>query len=345
MRIAINGFGRIGRQVLRALLQRHPDLAVVAINDLFPPETNAHLFKYDTNYGSYPGPVEATADAISIDGKRFRVLAERDPAHLPWRDLGVDLVLECSGVFTDATKAAGHREAGAQKVIISAPAKNEDLTIVLGVNEGMYDPARHHILSNASCTTNCLAPVAKVLHDRFGIASGFMTTVHAYTNDQRMLDLAHTDLRRARAGAMNIIPTTTGAAQAISLVIPDLKGRMHGLALRVPTPTVSIVDLVVQLERPADADAVNAAFQEATRGALRGILDYTEEPLVSSDFKGSDRSAIVDGASTLALPGNLVKVLAWYDNEWGYACRLADLAAHLSEIGLPQPAGVGASSA
>jgi len=345
MKLAINGFGRIGRQVLRALLQRHPDLEVLAINDLVDSKTNAHLFKYDTNYGAYPGTVRATAEALVIDDREYRVLSERNPAQLPWRALGVDLVLECSGVFTDAAKAAGHRDAGAQKVIISAPAKNDDLTIVLGVNEGMYDPAKHHILSNASCTTNCLAPVAKVLNDRWGIAGGFMTTAHAYTNDQRILDLAHSDLRRARAGALNIIPTTTGAAKAISRVIPDLEGKMHGIALRVPTATVSIIDLVVRTERAADADAVNAAFREAAGGALHGILAYTDEPLVSSDFKGDEHSAIVDGQLTMTLPGNLVKVLAWYDNEWGYACRLADLAALVSRAGDPSRAAAGAARA
>ena len=337
VRVGINGFGRIGRQVLKAILQYYPnDLHVVAINDLFPPETNAHLFKYDSNYGVYPGQVAVQDGDLVIDGRRIRVFAERDPRNLPWKDLGVDIVIEATGVFRDAAADPGARShlthGGAKKVIITAPAKNEDITVVLGVNFHMYDPARHHVISNASCTTNCLAPVTKVLHERVGIVRALMPTVHAYTNDQRILDLAHPrDLRRARAAAINMIPTTTGAAKAIGLVMPELKGRIDGMAVRVPTSTVSIVDLVAQVEKPATVDAVNAAFKEAAEGELKGILGYSEEPLVSSDYKGDPRSAIVDAALTRVTDRYLVKVLAWYDNEWGYSCRVADLAARLAE--------------
>ena len=334
VKVGINGFGRIGRQVLKAILERHPEhLEVVAINDLYPPETNAHLFKYDSNYGIYPGEVRVEGDRIVVDGHPIRVFQERDPRNLPWKDLGVDIVIESTGVFRDAAADPGARShithGGARKVIITAPAKNEDLTVVLGVNFHQYDPEKHHVISNASCTTNCLAPVAKVLHERFGIVRGLMTTVHAYTNDQRILDLAHRDLRRARAAAINIIPTTTGAAKAIGKVMPELQGRLDGMAIRVPTSTVSIVDLVVEVEKPTTVDEVNAAFREASEGELQGILGYSEEPLVSMDYKGDDRSAIVDAGLTRVIEGRLVKVLAWYDNEWAYACRVADLAAKL----------------
>jgi glyceraldehyde 3-phosphate dehydrogenase len=334
VRVVINGFGRIGRQVLRAIRESYPQkLKVVAINDLADPHTNAHLLKYDSNYGRYPEEVQVTQDAIVVGGDEIKVFAQREPARLPWGDLGVDIVVEATGRFTDATLAAGHLQAGAKKVVITAPAKNEDVTIVLGVNQGDYDPARHHIISNASCTTNCIAPVVKVLHDAFGVEEGFMTTIHAYTNDQVILDTVHRDLRRARAAALNIVPTTTGAARAVTVVIPQLKGRLDGMAFRVPTPTVSVCDFVGTLSREAKVEEVNAAFQEAAAEALRGILAYTEEPLVSVDFKGDPHSAIVDGLSTMAI-GRLVKVVAWYDNEWGYACRVADLCAYIADRGL-----------
>jgi glyceraldehyde 3-phosphate dehydrogenase len=335
VKVGINGFGRIGRQVLKAMLERYPDeLDVVAVNDLFDVQTNAHLFKYDSNYGKFNGSVEPAEGAILINGKPVKVLAEKDPARLPWASLGVSLVIESTGVFTDATKAAAHLTAGARKVIISAPAKNEDKTLVLGVNEEDYDPAKHHIISNASCTTNCLAPVAKVLHQEFGITKALMTTCHAYTNDQRILDLAHKDLRRARAAALSIIPTTTGAAKAMALVIPELKGKFHGISLRVPTSTVSIVDLTAELERDVTADEVNAAFRKWAEGPMRGILGVTDEPLVSIDFKGDERSSIVDLEQTLVIGGNMVKVLSWYDNEWGYSCRTADLVAYMARKGI-----------
>ena len=334
-RVGINGFGRIGRQVLRAIAERHPEtLEVAAINDLTDTRTNAHLFKYDSNYGVYPGSVEAAADSIFIDGKRIRVLAQRDPAQLPWGDLGVDVVIESTGFFTDAAKAAGHVEGGARKVIISAPAKGEDVTIVLGVNEDAYDPSKHTVLSNASCTTNCIATMVKVLHDGFGVEKGLMSTIHAYTNDQKILDQVHDDLRRARAAAMNIIPTTTGAAKAVGLVLPELNGKIHGMAFRVPTATVSVTDFVATLGRSASVEEINQAYQEASRNSLRGILDYTIEPLVSSDFKQNPHSAIIDGQSTMSMEGSLAKVVGWYDNEWGYSCRTADLAAFLDEKGL-----------
>jgi len=324
-KIGINGFGRIGRQVFKALVEQYPQLEVVAINDLTDAETNAHLLKYDSNYGQFPGTVVVQEGNIMVDGKTIKVFAEKDPARLPWRDLGVAIVIESTGVFTDGTKAKAHLDAGARKVLISAPAKNEDATIVLGVNEGSYDPAKHHIISNASCTTNCLAPVCKVLSDTFGIKRGLMTTVHSYTNDQRILDLPHKDLRRARAAALNIIPTTTGAAKAVFLVLPELKGKMHGIALRVPTPTVSLVDLVVELGRNATEEDINAAYRQAAEGPMRGLLAYSEEPLVSMDVKADPHSAVVDGLSTMVLDGNFTKVLAWYDNEWAYSVRLADL--------------------
>ncbi len=334
-RVGINGFGRIGRQVLRAVMERHPKtLEVVAVNDLADTKTNAHLFKYDTNYGVYPGEVGASDGGILIDGKAIKVLSEREPSRLPWGDLGADVVVESTGFFTDAGKAAGHLEGGAKKVIISAPAKGEDATLVLGVNEKEYDPERHHVVSNASCTTNCVAPMAKVLHDTFGIDKALMTTIHAYTNDQSILDQVHTDLRRARAAASNIIPTTTGAARAVGLVLPELNGRIHGMSFRVPTSTVSVTDFVAVLNREAAADDVNAAYQEAAGNHLAGILDYSDEPLVSTDFKQNPHSCVIDGLSSMSMGGNMVKVIGWYDNEWGYSCRTADLASFIAGRGL-----------
>jgi len=328
VKVGINGFGRIGRQVFKAMRDMYGDLLeVVAVNDITSPDILAHLLRYDSNYGHFNGTVEVQGSSLVVDGKEVRVFAEKDPANLPWKDLGVQLVVESTGVFTDATKASAHLQAGARKVIITAPAKNEDITIVLGVNEDQYDPEKHHIVSNASCTTNSVAPVAKVLHDNFGIEYGFLTTVHAYTNDQRILDLPHKDLRRARAAALSIIPTTTGAAKAVALVIPELKGKFDGIALRVPTPTVSISDFVITLQKPVTRDEVNAAFKAAAEGRLKGILGYTEEPLVSVDFKGDPRSGIVDGSLTMVIGERTVKVLVWYDNEWGYSVRVADLAA------------------
>ncbi len=327
VKVGINGFGRVGRQVFKAMRDLYGDLLeVVAVNDITSPDVLAHLLKYDSNYGPFNGTVEVQGSSIIVDGKEVRVFAEKDPANLPWKDLGVQLVIESTGVFTDAQKAAAHRQAGARKVIITAPAKNEDITIIIGVNEDQYDPEKHHIVSNASCTTNSVVPVAKVLHDNFGIEHGFLTTVHSYTNDQRILDLPHKDLRRARAAALSIIPTTTGAAKAVTLVVPELKGKFDGIALRVPTPTVSISDFVVTLQRPVTRDEVNAAFKAAAEGRMKGILGYTEEPLVSVDFKGDPRSAIVDGSLTMAID-RTVKLLVWYDNEWGYSVRVADLAA------------------
>ncbi|HJW88435.1 MAG TPA: type I glyceraldehyde-3-phosphate dehydrogenase [Dehalococcoidia bacterium] len=334
-KIGINGFGRVGRQTLRAVLERHPNkLEVVAVNDLTDPRTNAHLLRWDSNYGRYPGKVEAAPDAIVVDGKRIKVIAERDPAKIPWKDLGVEVVVESTGIFTDAAKAGAHLQAGAKKVIITAPAKGEDVTVVLGVNEKAYDPARHHVISNASCTTNCIAPVVKVLNDKFGVVKGLMSTIHAYTNDQRLLDMYHSDLRRARAAAMNIVPTTTGAARAVTLVIPELKGRLHGVAFRVPVSTVSLCDFVADLSRDVSVEEVNSAFREAAQGPLKGLLEYCEEELVSSDFKGNPASAIFDAPSTIVIGGNMVKVLAWYDNEWGYSCRVADLTAYIVDKGL-----------
>ncbi len=334
-RVGINGFGRIGRQSLKAMLERHPrDLEVVAVNDLTDTKTNAHLLKYDSTYGRFPGEIETTADALIVNGHTIKVISQRDPAHIPWGDLGVALVIESTGLFTDADKAAAHLRGGAKKVIISAPAKGEDITLVLGVNEEMYDPHKHHIISNASCTTNCLAPAAKILNDTFGIERGLMNTIHSYTNDQRILDQVHKDLRRARTAGANIIPTTTGAARALALVIPELKGRFDGMSLRVPTVTVSVVDFVADVRKEATRDAVNDAYKQAAAGPLKGILDYTEEPLVSTDFRGDDHSSIVDGLSTMVVGGNMVKVVAWYDNEWAYSCRVADLAHFLVEKGL-----------
>jgi glyceraldehyde 3-phosphate dehydrogenase len=325
VRVGINGFGRIGRQSLKALIERSPDIEVVAVNDLVDVKMNALLFKHDSTYGAYPGEVSHTDDSIIIDGKAVKVLQVKDPATLPWGDLGVDIVLESTGLFTDAEKAAAHITAGAKKVIISAPAKKEDITIVLGVNEGMYDPAKHHIISNASCTTNCLAPAAKVVHDNWIIRRGLMNTIHSYTNDQRILDVAHKDPRRARAAGLNIIPTTTGAAKALALVIPDLKGKFDGFSLRVPTPTVSVVDFTAELEKDVTLEELNQAFRDAAAGPLKGILGACDDPLVSSDFRGDSRSSIIDLPSSMVLGGNFIKVIAWYDNEWGYSCRVADL--------------------
>jgi glyceraldehyde 3-phosphate dehydrogenase len=325
VRIGINGFGRIGRQSLKAIIERAPELEVVAVNDLVDTSLNALLFKHDSTYGAYPGTVDHTDDALIIDGREIKVLKEKDPAVLPWGDLGVDIVLESTGIFTDAEKASAHLTAGAKKVIISAPAKGEDITIVLGVNDDRYDPERHHVISNASCTTNCLAPAAKVVHDAFRIERGLMNTIHSYTNDQRILDVAHKDPRRARAAGQNIIPTTTGAAKALALVIPDLKGKFDGFSLRVPTPTVSVVDFTADLSRAVTVEEVNDAFRNAAEGPMQGILGVSDEPLVSSDFRGDSRSSIVDSASTMVLDGTMVKVIAWYDNEWGYSCRCADL--------------------
>ena len=331
-RVGINGFGRIGRQSLKAMLERHPDdLEVVAVNDLAPTATNAHLFKYDSTYGRFDGEVSSGEGVIRIDGREIRTFSERDPTALPWGDLEVAIVVESTGVFTDATRAAAHREAGARKVIITAPATNEDVTIVLGVNEGTYDPEKHNVVSNASCTTNGLALPAKVILDTFGIERGLMTTIHSYTNDQPVLDVVHKDLRRARSAGQNIIPTTTGAAKAMALVIPELKGKFDGFSLRVPTPTVSVNDLVVITSKPVTRDAANDAFKAAAAsGPMKGLLGIIEEPLVSMDFKGDERSSIVDGLSTMVSGDNLLKVIAWYDNEWGYSCRVADLTSYIA---------------
>jgi glyceraldehyde 3-phosphate dehydrogenase len=341
VKVGINGFGRIGRQVLKAMIEQHSnELEVVAINDLFDTKTNAHLFKYDSNYGIFPGTVEATENSLIVNGKTIKVFAEKDPGALPWKELGVDIVIESTGLFTDANGdpakgkpgARVHIEkGGAKKVIISAPAKNEDITIVLGVNEGKYDPAKHHVISNASCTTNCLAPAAKVVNDKYGIIHAMMTTIHSYTNDQVILDQGHKkELRRSRAAGQNIIPTTTGAAKAVALVIPELKGKFDGFSLRVPTPTVSIVDFVANIEKPTTKEELNKVFVDASKGALKGILGVTTgeycDPLVSMDFKGDPRSSIVDLPNTMVMDGTLIKVVTWYDNEWGYSCRAADLA-------------------
>jgi len=334
-KIGINGFGRVGRLTLRAVNQYHKGkLEVAAVNDLADAKINAHLLKWDSTYGPYPGEVKAAEDSIMVDGKPVKVLAERDPANINWRDLGVDVVLESTGLFTDATKAAAHLKGGAKKVLISAPARNEDITIVLGVNEDQYQPDKHNIISNASCTTNCIAPVVKVLHQSFGFEKGLMTTIHSYTNDQKLLDTFHKDPRRARAAALNIIPTTTGAARAVTQVIPELKGKLHGLAFRVPTATVSVVDLVCDLEKEVTVEQVNQAFEKAAAGNLKGILECCQEELVSMDFKGNPASSIVDALGTMVIAGNMVKVLSWYDNEWGYSCRLADLAQYVVGKGI-----------
>ncbi|MBI3930645.1 MAG: type I glyceraldehyde-3-phosphate dehydrogenase [Chloroflexi bacterium] len=334
-RIGINGFGRVGRLTFRAANQNHRDqLEVAAINDLTDTKTNAHLLKWDSAYGAFPGKVEASDNSIIVDGKKIRVLSERDPAKIAWKDYGVDIVIESTGLFTDAAKATAHRHGSVKKVLISAPARNEDLTIVLGVNEDQYRPDKHNIISNASCTTNCIAPVVKVLHQNFGVNKGLMTTIHAYTNDQRILDTVHGDLRRARTAAMNIIPTTTGAARLVGEIIPELKGKVHGLAFRVPVASVSVVDFVAELNKKVTVEQVNQALQTAARGPLARIMEYCQEELVSLDFKGNPASSIVDAPSTMVIAGNMVKVIAWYDNEWGYSCRLADLAAYVAAQGL-----------
>ena len=334
VRVGINGFGRIGRQSLKALIERAPDVEVVAVNDIVDVPTNALLFKHDSTYGAFAGEVTHTADAIVVDGREIRVLQIADPAQLPWKDLGVDIVIESTGRFTDADKARAHLDAGAKKVLISAPAKKEDVTIVLGVNDDAYDPAKHHIISNASCTTNCLAPAAKVVHDGWTIRRGLMNTIHSYTNDQRILDVAHKDPRRARAAGQNIIPTTTGAAKALALVIPDLKGKFDGTSLRVPVPTVSIVDFTAIITKEATVQGINDAFKAAADGPMKGILGVCDELLVSVDFKGNPLSSIIDSPSTMVLGGNFVKVLSWYDNEWGYSSRVADLCNFLIAKGL-----------
>ncbi|MBO9346093.1 MAG: type I glyceraldehyde-3-phosphate dehydrogenase [Chloroflexi bacterium] len=332
VKIGINGFGRIGRQVLKALFEYHRDkFDVVAINDLVDAHTNAHLFKYDSNYGRFQGTVEVDGNDLIVNGDRIKVFAEKDPAAIPWGSVGADIVVESTGLFTDADKARAHLKAGAKKVIISAPGKKEDITIVMGVNHDKYDPAKHHVVSNASCTTNGLAPVAKVLFDKFGIEKGILTTIHAYTNSQRLLDLAAKDVRDARAAALNIVPSETGAARAVGLVIPELQGKFSGMAFRVPTSTVSVVDFTALLSRDVTKDEVNAAMKEYAEGPMKGILGYTEEPLVSMDLKGDPRSSIFSALDTLVIGGNMVKVVAWYDNEWGYACRVADLAAYMAE--------------
>ncbi len=333
-KIGINGFGRIGRLVMRAIMEKKADIDVAVVNDLTDTKTNAHLFKYDSSYGIYLGKVEASSDAIVVDGKSVKVIAERDPAKIPWKDYGVEVVVESTGLFTDASKASAHRQGGAKKVIISAPAKGEDITIVMGVNDGKYDPAKHHIISNASCTTNCIAPVVKILHDSFGVARGLLTTAHSYTNDQRLLDQFHKDLRRARSAALSIIPTSTGAARAVTLVIPELTGKLHGIALRVPTPTVSICDFTADLNKEVTDREVNEAFKKAASGPLKGILEYCDEPLVSIDFKGNPASSIVDAENTMVIDGSMVKVLSWYDNEWGYSNRVIDLISLMVSKGL-----------
>jgi glyceraldehyde 3-phosphate dehydrogenase len=330
VKIGINGFGRIGRVIMRAAQRMGAEVDFVAVNDLTDAQTLAHLLKYDSVHGSFPGEVQVKDDAILVNGKGIKVLAIKDPAQLPWKDLGVEVVMECTGLFRDKDKAAKHLEAGAKKVIISAPAKGPDITIVMGVNHQEYDSSKHHIISNASCTTNCLAPVAKVLLDTFGIQRGLMTTIHAYTNDQVILDFPHKDLRRARAAALSMIPTTTGAAAAVSLVLPQLKGKLDGMAIRVPTPNVSVVDLVVEVEKETNVDGVNAALKKASEGALKGILGYTEEPLVSIDFNGTGLSSVVDALSTTVIEGRMVKVLSWYDNEMGYSSRMVDVAKFIS---------------
>jgi len=333
VKVGINGFGRIGRNVFRAALN-NPEVEIVAINDLTDVKTLAHLLRYDSTHGRIDATVEAGEGALIVNGKSIKVFAERDPGALPWAEYGVEIVVESTGIFTAKEKAEAHLKGGAKKVIISAPATNEDITIVMGVNEDKYDPAKHTIISNASCTTNCLAPFAKVLHEKFGIVKGMMSTIHSYTNDQQVLDLPHKDLRRARAAAENIIPSTTGAAKAVSLVLPELKGKLNGMAFRVPTPNVSVTDLVVELSRNVTVEEVNAALKEAANGPLKGILNYSEEPLVSSDYNGDPASSTIDALSTMVVGDNLVKVVSWYDNEWGYSNRVVDLAAYIASKGL-----------
>ena len=329
-RVAINGFGRIGRNILRAAKKHGADLDFVAVNDLTDAGTLAHLLRYDSVHGRYPGTVEVGGNGLIVDGDEIRVTSEKDPASLPWKDLDVEIVFESTGIFTQADKARKHLDAGARKVLITAPAKGEDITVVMGVNHDRYDDGKHHIISNASCTTNCLAPVVKVLLDAFGFRRGIMTTVHSYTNDQNILDLPHKDLRRARAAAMSIIPTTTGAAKATGLVLPEVKGRIDGMAMRVPTPDVSVVDLTAELDADVTVESLNQAFRDAASGALRGILEVSDEPLVSVDYIGHPASSIVDSASSFVIEDRLVKVLSWYDNEWGYSCRCVDLASHIA---------------
>ncbi|GAB4265809.1 MAG: type I glyceraldehyde-3-phosphate dehydrogenase [Candidatus Promineifilaceae bacterium] len=334
VKVGINGFGRIGRQVFKAIYENYKGvLDVEAINDLMPVETNAHLLKYDSTYGRFPGEVEVKDGNMYVDGQKLKSFAERDPAKLPWGELGVDIVLECTGIFRDRDSASKHLAAGAKKVIISAPGKGMDATFVMGVNESSYDPANHHVISNASCTTNCLAPAMKVLHDAFGVKKALMTTIHSFTNDQRILDVAHKDLRRARTAAANIIPTTTGAAKAVGLVIPELNGKINGMAFRVPTVTVSVVDITAELEKDVTVEEVNAALKAASEseGWLGKVLDYSDEPLVSSDYIGQPASSTIDALSTDVMGGNMVKVVTWYDNEWGYSSRLADLTAYVAE--------------
>lgn len=334
-KIGINGFGRIGRQVYKAIEQLHgQELEVVAANDLGDAETSAHLLKYDSTYGTYGEDVQASDGAIKVDGHELKYFSIKDPAQIPWGDLGVDIVVESTGVFRDANQAKAHIDAGAKKVIITAPAKNEDITVVLGVNEDKYDPANHNIISNASCTTNCLAVAAKVMNEQFGIDHALMTTIHSYTADQRLLDAPHKDLRRARSAAENIVPTTTGAARALSLVIPELEGRFDGFSIRVPSPTVSLIDLTAEMNTDVDAEAINAAFQEEAESSLKGILAYSELPLVSTDYQHNPHSGIVDGLSTMVTGKRLAKVVAWYDNEWGYSCRIADMAAYMADKGI-----------
>jgi glyceraldehyde 3-phosphate dehydrogenase len=334
-RVGINGFGRIGRLTLRTILHHHShDIEVVAVNDLTDTKTNAHLFKWDSVYGRYPGEVDYKEKSIVVDDKEIHVFDEKDPGVIAWKDYGVDIVIESTGLFTDATKAIAHTKGGAKKVVISAPAKNEDSTIVLGVNENTYNPKKHTVISNGSCTTNGVAPPVKVLDDTFGIIKGFMTTVHSYTNDQKIMDTVHKDIRRARAAAINIIPTSTGAAKALSLVIPSVKGKLDGIAMRVPTATVSVIDLVVELGKNVTKEEVNEAFKKAAAGPMKGILEFCEEELVSLDFKGNEHSSIIDGPATNVIGGNMAKILAWYDNEWGYSCRLGDLVAFIASKGL-----------
>jgi glyceraldehyde 3-phosphate dehydrogenase len=330
VKVGINGFGRIGRMVLRAAYKRD-DIVIVAVNDLTDPHTLGHLLKYDSVHRRLDADITVEKNSIVVDGEKIGVISERDPAKLPWKDLGVEIVFECTGLFRDRAQASKHLDAGAKKVLISAPATEPDITVVIGVNHKQYDPKRHHVISNASCTTNSLAPICKVLLDQFGIEKGLMTTIHSYTTDQRLLDFPHKDLRRARAAALSMIPTTTGAAKAVALVIPELAGKMNGMALRVPTPNVSLTDLVVQLGRPASAQEVNKAFEEASKGSMKGIIEYCNEPLVSSDFNGITASTVIDALSTMAIGEDMVKVLGWYDNEFGYANRLADLAAYVGE--------------
>ena len=334
-RVGINGFGRIGRLVARATMDRYPGkVEIAAVNDLTDAKTNAHLFKYDSNYGVYPGQVEANNDDLVIDGRNIKVFSERDPAQIPWSEMGVDLVVESTGIFTDGEQAAGHLKGGASKVIISAPASNVDLTMVMGVNDDTYNPEQHNIVSNASCTTNCFAPMVKVLHDAFGIDHGLMSTIHSYTNDQAILDQRHSDLRRARTAAQNIIPTSTGAARAVGLVLPELNGRLHGIAFRVPTATGSVTDFVANLSKDVTAEQINEVFLKASQAELKGILEYTEDPIVSSDIRGNVHSCIFDALSTMVMQDRMVKIMGWYDNEWGYSCRLTDVVSLIAERGL-----------